>query len=460
MPISLNDPRYKLDPGYKRKSLFEEWYDKYVSPIPTPAPSSQYAPPSLTPEGAAIPATPAQGMQKEPGELIKNLALPQVPRTPGIAPVPDTQKAPGVPSATEDTFSNRLSEGLRDPAKYGLLAAGLSMMATPPRKYPYSAGEILGRSGLAGLEAFQQASTAKRRDQLAQAEADYRSARLEIERQKLKETSGDDAIISKERADAMGIPWATGITYGQLSKAHGAIPKAEKEKETTPSYVRVQLGDTEATLDKNRKDVQEWLANNPEAKIISGKDTPEKHKYQKVLFTDKDGKQVEKVMDTETNEFQKAVEEGRVDFIEKGGGDQAYLDWYKAFEEKNKRKPSPEDILAYKRDPKAGEGAKLSEGDKQWNKARESLVKDQKIKNPTNRQIAEEMNKMFKPPPPPKAGERDPRAEMKGKGYSTGKEYLEQATDREDAKERIRAMRDAGWTREQIEKEIRGTKWE
>lgn len=277
MPINLNDPRYKLDPGYKRKSLFEEWYDKYVGPQAA-SPSYRYAPPSLTPEGAAMPATPAQGMQKEPGELIKSLAMPQVPRTPGIAPVPDTQKAPGVPLAAEDTWSARLSKGLKDPASYGLLAAGLSMMATPPRQYPYSGAEILGRSGLAGLEAFQQASTAQRRDQLAQAEADYRSAQLEIEKQKLAKMDAEDKVISREEADRMGIPWAEGKTYGQVSKIYPAIPKPEKpEKKKDPDFVEVEWTDSagktqRATIDQNREDFQELIAKYPDTiKIVSGK---------------------------------------------------------------------------------------------------------------------------------------------------------------------------------------------
>jgi hypothetical protein len=44
----------------------------------------------------------------------------------------------------------------------GLLATGLSMMATPPRQVPYSAGEIVGRAGLAGISAYEMALKSSR----------------------------------------------------------------------------------------------------------------------------------------------------------------------------------------------------------------------------------------------------------------------------------------------------------
>jgi hypothetical protein len=58
-----------------------------------------------------------------------------------------------------------LNKGLQDPAKMGLLTAGLSMLATPPRRVPYSFGEVIGNAGLAGVKQFEVALEAKRRQQ-------------------------------------------------------------------------------------------------------------------------------------------------------------------------------------------------------------------------------------------------------------------------------------------------------
>ena len=58
-----------------------------------------------------------------------------------------------------------------------------------------------------------------------------------------------------------------------------------------------------------------------------------------------------------------------------------------------------------------------------------------------------------------KGAGRNPRAEMAGTA-KTGPEYISQATTREDAISRIKAMAAAGWTREQIEAALKGSKWE
>jgi len=275
--MALTDnPDYRLRRiGESEPDLFTQWYNKYVKNLPTPG--SQFFPPS-TVSGEKPPAGLAT-----PGTVPQIPAVPSVPQTPGIAPDP-TSSTPILDSLKDPTamkpaqgWSERLSEGLRDPAKYGLLAAGLTMMATPPREYPYSGGEIIGRAGLAGLGAFQDAATAKRRDQLAQAEADYRSARLEIEKQKLSKLDAEDTIISRDEAVRMGIPWAEGKTYGQVAKVSPAIPKPEKpEKKGKPDFVEVQWTDSEgrkqrATVDQNREDFQELMVKNPDIEIVSDK---------------------------------------------------------------------------------------------------------------------------------------------------------------------------------------------
>jgi hypothetical protein len=76
------------------------------------------------------------------------------------AAVPDAPAPAGDP-----TWSDKLNKGLQDPAKMGVLAAGLSMMATPPRNVPYSAGEIIGNAGLAGIGMYEKALESKRRQQ-------------------------------------------------------------------------------------------------------------------------------------------------------------------------------------------------------------------------------------------------------------------------------------------------------
>jgi len=80
-----------------------------------------------------------------------------------------TGPTPGAPPSLTDRFNaglSRVGEGLKDPAKMGLLTAGLSMMATPPRRVPYSNTEILGQAGLAGVGAYEKALEAKRKDTL------------------------------------------------------------------------------------------------------------------------------------------------------------------------------------------------------------------------------------------------------------------------------------------------------
>jgi hypothetical protein len=79
-----------------------------------------------------------------------------------MTPAPETS----APSAEGESWTDKLNRGLQDPAKVGLLGAGLSMMATPPRAVKYSAGEIVGNAGLTGLKYFQQAVEDKRKADL------------------------------------------------------------------------------------------------------------------------------------------------------------------------------------------------------------------------------------------------------------------------------------------------------
>jgi hypothetical protein len=64
-------------------------------------------------------------------------------------------------STFDDSIMKPSTQGLltaMKPSTQGLLTAGLSMMATPPREVPYSNLEILGKGGLAGLGAYNEAN--------------------------------------------------------------------------------------------------------------------------------------------------------------------------------------------------------------------------------------------------------------------------------------------------------------
>lgn len=261
--MALTDnPDYRLRRiGESEPDLFTQWYNKYIKNLPTPG--SQFFPPS-TESGEKPPAGLAT-----PGTVPQLPAVPSVPQTPGIAPDP-TSSTPILDSLKDPTamkpaqgWSERLSEGLRDPAKYGLLAAGLSMMATPPREYPYSGGEIIGKAGLAGLGAFQDAATAKRRDQLAQAEADYRSARLEIEKQKLEAERKPASVISPALAKILGEEGLAGQPVDSVKPFAAAFTGKKGDKADIKRIVvggeefDVDFGDPEQ-LKRLRENVGTW----------------------------------------------------------------------------------------------------------------------------------------------------------------------------------------------------------
>ena len=87
----------------------------------------------------------------------------------GIMPPQDTsqpQNMSDMPSSDSGGFWDRfskafndgsMSKGFENPLSQGLLHMGLSMLATPPRKEPYSDLEVLGRGGLEGLGGMRQA---------------------------------------------------------------------------------------------------------------------------------------------------------------------------------------------------------------------------------------------------------------------------------------------------------------
>ena len=175
-------------------SLIQDWYDRYVLPKKRPISLTSSAPQDFS-LGLPASATPTPTAPIVPPATTSPLPAPIVTPEPVTAtpaateplvPAPETQPAE-VPAAS---WSDKLTKGLQDPAKMGLLGAGLSLMATPPRAVPYSAGEVIGNAGLHGLKFFQQAVDDKRKaDMMTQAAEEH------------KLTREDRALRAKETSD-------------------------------------------------------------------------------------------------------------------------------------------------------------------------------------------------------------------------------------------------------------------
>jgi len=155
--------------------LIQDWYDRYVAPRKRPVSLSSTEPQDFslglpesstpTPETPVVPPTTALTAPTEAPPFDAGMVQ---------APIPET--SPDAPAGS--TWSDKLTKGLQDPAKVGLLGMGLSMMATPPRPVKYGAGEIIGNAGLHGLKFFQQAVDDKRKaDLMAQTAEEHRLTR-------------------------------------------------------------------------------------------------------------------------------------------------------------------------------------------------------------------------------------------------------------------------------------------
>ena len=199
---------------------------------PTPTPESPVAGPAAAPMEAAPPA--------EPGTSLT------------------------------DRFNaglSRVGEGLKDPAKMGLLTAGLSMMATPPRQVPYSNTEILGNAGLTGIKYYETALEAKRKDELMKQTAEEHTLARETRRltaesqaEARKATAAENAVldvpIDPAVAKHYGIkPETTVRMFNKMQTGLVAMAKPEKETKTdafTKWYE--SFGDAGPT----RKDLENW----------------------------------------------------------------------------------------------------------------------------------------------------------------------------------------------------------
>jgi hypothetical protein len=178
-------------------SLIRDWYDRYVKPLKQPASLTSSAPqdfnaglpsPTEIPVPRTPPIVPPTGMDSQvPAPVTQPVGLDfQVP-----APYTQTPEEP----AAGPSWTDKLNAGLQDPAKAGILGAGLSMMATPPRPVKYSAGEIIGNAGLAGLGIFEKALEAKRRQQAL----DVTTEEHKLSREDRRQANEDRSLYYRDR---------------------------------------------------------------------------------------------------------------------------------------------------------------------------------------------------------------------------------------------------------------------
>jgi len=151
-------------------SILQEWAKKFAPGL--------YKPPVLETK-TSFPIDPSLSLPTSPTPSPSVPVVSPAPPTDAVEPTPATatDAAPGT------SWTNNLSKGLQDPVKMGLLGAGLSMMATPPRAVPYSNMEVFGQAGLHGLKFFQEAVEAKRKDELMKQTAEEHALAREDRRQ-------------------------------------------------------------------------------------------------------------------------------------------------------------------------------------------------------------------------------------------------------------------------------------
>ena len=224
-------------------SLFQDWYNTYVrSRVKKDLPADQYGTPgsltaSPTPTPSAPVASPAMDPVDAESAALDAAAGDQDGGWSGPTPVPPT----ATPSLTDRFKSglSRVGEGLKDPASMGLLTAGLSMMATPPRQAPYSNAEILGNAGLTGVKYYEQALEAKRKDELMKqtaeehtlAREDRRTANLDRAEYYKGSLANRDAALEEKKKDNESIGENTfGIDpKTPMWKAKALIPLVKQE---------------------------------------------------------------------------------------------------------------------------------------------------------------------------------------------------------------------------------------
>lgn len=178
--------------GLTPNRLLLDWYEMNVAQKKRKAPGLEGVPTTF-PEP---PASPAQlAASTVPSTDLMKYVKPGV-QGPTTFPAPQMGATPPVsgtvpPETGGATWSQNLEKGLQDPAKMGLLAAGLSLMSAPPRRVPYSAGELIGTAGLQGLNYFRQALEDKRRGRALDIEEETRKEAIKERAESRKDLALD-----------------------------------------------------------------------------------------------------------------------------------------------------------------------------------------------------------------------------------------------------------------------------
>jgi len=143
---------------------------------------------------------------------------------------------PGAPGATIfDSLKSgvkAVGEGvsnLSQPAKMGLLGAGLSMMATPPRQVPYTNTEIIGRAGIAGVGFYEKALEDKRKADLMTQTAEEHKIAQEDRRQANLDRAQyykDTAETRKQNADTLELQREATTAYRETLKENADLLRA------------------------------------------------------------------------------------------------------------------------------------------------------------------------------------------------------------------------------------------
>jgi len=397
-------------------SLMMDWYNTYVAPRKKPIegvftqdkPDFSLGIPSVPRVATAAPAQ-----------------VPDVPAPPAENPL--TDYTPQQPTASAPVEGEKESGGI-SPGAMGLLGAGFSMMATPPRAVPYSNMEIFGRGGQAGLAMYEKALEDKRRQQALDVSAEeHRLTREDqrIYRQGLLSDKEVQRKIQEQNAESLAkIREASGT-----AKTGKLVPV--KQDDGTIVYERMldavgkevpQKPKPSAWREVNFNGKNQWVdLNSPEAQDLA--------KQGAFGVKDKPGYAYFVADDGSIREIQKGAPEG-----------------------------TPPKVVAPKgtgKTSKPGGAGGPKQFEYQDQQAKASLVQ-KGIPEPTIEQIAQERQKLF-PKGTTKANARNPRAMM---APTNAHEYLKQATDLDSARERVRKMKAAGYTRQQVEEALKGTPWQ
>ena len=220
--------------GVTKPNLFQDWYNIAVRPRIEGNTSFPGARNFLDEAGQPLPPAPAAEPLSQPPALNAPTAFPATDTPPAD---PGTEVAP--PSAPGATIIDSLKSGVKavgegvqnlsQPAKMGLLGAGLTMMATPPRTVPYTNTEIMGRAGLGGLSIYEKALEDKRKADLMTQTAEEHKITQEDRRQANLDRAQyyrDTAETRKQNADTLELQREATTAYRETLKENADLLRA------------------------------------------------------------------------------------------------------------------------------------------------------------------------------------------------------------------------------------------